>query len=66
MIGVELDAGPGTGGEAMRRLLELGYLTTSGGRERECLVLTPPLTIAEPLLDAAAQAIAATLDALLR
>jgi 4-aminobutyrate aminotransferase/(S)-3-amino-2-methylpropionate transaminase len=66
MIGIELDAGPGTGGEAMRRLLEQGYLTTSGGRERECLVLTPPLTIAEPLLEASTRAIAQTLDALLR
>lgn len=66
MIGIELDAGSGTGGEAMRRLLELGYLTTSGGRARECLVLTPPLTIAEPLLEAATEAVAETLRALLR
>jgi 4-aminobutyrate aminotransferase / (S)-3-amino-2-methylpropionate transaminase / 5-aminovalerate transaminase len=66
MLGIELDAAPGTGGEAMRRLLEQGFLTTSGGRARECLVLTPPLTIAEPLLDAAAHAIVTTLGALLR
>jgi 4-aminobutyrate aminotransferase / (S)-3-amino-2-methylpropionate transaminase / 5-aminovalerate transaminase len=66
MLGIELDAPPGTGGEAMRRLLEQGYLTTAGGRTRECLVLTPPLTIAEPLLDAAADAIATTLGALVR
>lgn len=66
MIGIELDAKPGTGGEAMRRLLEQGYLTTSGGRARECLVLTPPLTIAEPLLESATRAIATTLGSLLR
>lgn len=66
MVAVELDAGPGTGSEAMQRLLEQGYLTTSGGRERECLVLTPPLTIAEPLLEAATRAVAATLGALVR
>jgi 4-aminobutyrate aminotransferase/(S)-3-amino-2-methylpropionate transaminase len=66
MLGIELDAKAGTGGEAMRRLLEQGYLTTSGGREREGLVLTPPLTIAEPLLEAATRAIATTLGALLR
>jgi 4-aminobutyrate aminotransferase / (S)-3-amino-2-methylpropionate transaminase / 5-aminovalerate transaminase len=65
MLGVELDAKPGTGGEAMRQLLEQGYLTTSGGRARECLVLTPPLTIAEPLLEAATHAVATTLRALL-
>jgi 4-aminobutyrate aminotransferase / (S)-3-amino-2-methylpropionate transaminase / 5-aminovalerate transaminase len=66
MLGIELDAKPGTGGEAMQRLLEQGYLTTSGGRVRECLVLTPPLTIAEPLLEGATRAIASTLRALVR
>jgi 4-aminobutyrate aminotransferase-like enzyme len=66
MLGIELDAKAGTGGEAVRRLLEQGYITTSGGRDRECLVLTPPLTIAEPLLEAATRAIAATLGVLLR
>jgi 4-aminobutyrate aminotransferase/(S)-3-amino-2-methylpropionate transaminase len=66
MLGIELDAKPGTCGEVMRRLLEQGYLTTSGGRARECLVLTPPLTMAEPLLEAAARAIATTLGALVR
>jgi 4-aminobutyrate aminotransferase/(S)-3-amino-2-methylpropionate transaminase len=66
MLGIELDAAAGTGGEAMRRLLEQGFLTTSGSRARECLVLTPPLTIAEPLLEAAADAIATTLGALVR
>jgi 4-aminobutyrate aminotransferase / (S)-3-amino-2-methylpropionate transaminase / 5-aminovalerate transaminase len=66
MLGIELDAPPGTGALAMRRLLEQGFLTTSGGRARECLVLTPPLTIAEPLLEAAAHAIVTTLGALVR
>jgi 4-aminobutyrate aminotransferase/(S)-3-amino-2-methylpropionate transaminase len=66
MIGIELEAGAGTAGEATQRLLEQGYLTTSGGRARECLVLTPPLTIAEPLLEAAARAIATTLRSLVR
>jgi 4-aminobutyrate aminotransferase/(S)-3-amino-2-methylpropionate transaminase len=66
MIGIELEAGAGTAGEAMQRLLQQGYLTTSGGRARECLVLTPPLTIAEPLLEAAARAIATTLRSLVR
>jgi 4-aminobutyrate aminotransferase/(S)-3-amino-2-methylpropionate transaminase len=66
MLGIELDAKPGTGGEAMRRLLEQGYLTTSGGQARECLVLTPPLTIAEPLLEGATRAIAATVRSLVR
>jgi hypothetical protein len=34
------------------RLLEHGYIATTGGGAREVLVLTPPLTIAESLLAA--------------
>jgi 4-aminobutyrate aminotransferase/(S)-3-amino-2-methylpropionate transaminase len=57
MIGVELDA-PGAAAKAVRHLLESGYIVTTGGTLREALVLTPPLNIAEPLLDAATRAVA--------
>jgi 4-aminobutyrate aminotransferase-like enzyme len=42
---------------AVRALLERGFLATTGGGRREVLVLTPPLTIAEPLLKAAVPAL---------
>jgi len=64
MLAVELDQ-PGAAGRAAKRLLESGYLVTSGGTTREALVLTPPLTIAEPLIDAAVVAIAAAVRAVL-
>jgi 4-aminobutyrate aminotransferase/(S)-3-amino-2-methylpropionate transaminase len=50
MIGIELD-GPGAATALMFALLRKGYITSTGGGEREVLVLTPPLTIAEPLLE---------------
>ncbi|GMV16200.1 MAG: acetylornithine aminotransferase [Polyangiaceae bacterium] len=52
MVGIELDARPGGAVELMRSLLGVGYITTSGGGSREALVLTPPLNIAESLLEA--------------
>jgi 4-aminobutyrate aminotransferase-like enzyme len=33
-------------------LLARGYITSTGGGQREVLVLTPPLTISEGLLEA--------------
>lgn len=64
MIGI--DAAPLEGGAValQRRLLERGYLTSTGGGAREVLVLTPPLTIAEPLLDAFTDALGAALTEL--
>jgi 4-aminobutyrate aminotransferase-like enzyme len=58
MLGVDFGARPGAAVTAVRALLERGYLATTGGGGREVLVLTPPLTIAEPLLAAATAAIA--------
>lgn len=49
IVGVELASG-GLGLTMFRKLLEHGYLVTVGGRAGEVLVLTPPLTIAEPIL----------------
>jgi 4-aminobutyrate aminotransferase/(S)-3-amino-2-methylpropionate transaminase len=52
MIGLDLGPRPDAATALARALLERGYITSSGGGGREVLVLTPPLTIAEPLLDA--------------
>ncbi len=49
IVGVELSSGA-LGMKMFRKLLEHGYLVTVGGRAGEVLVLTPPLTIAEPIL----------------
>ena len=57
MLGVDFGARPGAAVMAVRALLERGFLATTGGGQREVLVLTPPLTIAEPLLTAATEAV---------
>lgn len=51
MVGVDLGERPGAASLLMRALLEQGYIVSTGGGAREVLVLTPPLTIAEPLLE---------------
>lgn len=48
MVGLELRGG--RGGALQRALLELGYVTSTGGGARDVLVLTPPLTIGEERL----------------
>lgn len=58
MLGVDLGPHPGAAVRVVRALLERGFLATTGGGQREVLVLTPPLTIAEPLLAAATTAVA--------
>jgi 4-aminobutyrate aminotransferase-like enzyme len=49
MIGVDLGPRPGAAVQVQERLLERGYIVSTGGGAREVLVLTPPLTIAEEL-----------------
>lgn len=49
MLGVDLGSSPGAAARAASRLLERGFLTSTGGGEREVLVLTPPLTLPEGL-----------------
>ncbi len=49
MIAIDLGL-RGAASRAARRLLERGYLVSTGGGEREVVVLTPPLTISEALL----------------
>jgi 4-aminobutyrate aminotransferase/(S)-3-amino-2-methylpropionate transaminase len=62
MIGVDLGGGPGSASIAAQRLLERGYIASTGGGGREVLVLTPPLNISEPLLLGAISELAAVLD----
>lgn len=50
MIGVDLGPRPGVASLAARRLLERGYIVSTGGGGREIVVLTPPLNTAESLL----------------
>ena len=50
MIAIDLGDRPGRATKLAVRLLERGYITSTGGGRREVLVLTPPLTIAESLL----------------
>lgn len=51
MIGIDLGARPGAGSALQAKLLERGYITSTGGGKREVLVLTPPLVIDESRLD---------------
>ena len=57
MLGIDLGARPGAALAALRSLLEQGFIASTGGGQREVIVLTPPLTIAEPQLRAATSAI---------
>jgi 4-aminobutyrate aminotransferase/(S)-3-amino-2-methylpropionate transaminase len=58
MIGIDLGAHPGAALAIVRGLLERGFIATTGGGQREVVVLTPPLTIAEVQLEAATGAVA--------
>ena len=51
MIGIDLASRPGRAAAVSRALLERGYLVSTGGGAREVIVLTPPLTVHESLLD---------------
>lgn len=64
MIGVDLGARGGVASVAAQRMLERGYITSTGGGGREVLVLTPPLTIAEAQLHGAVHSLADALRSL--
>ncbi len=51
MIAVDLGDRPGRATQLAQKLLECGYITSTGGGRREVLILTPPLTLGESLLD---------------
>lgn len=50
MLGIDLGGRPGAASRLQRLLLEQGYITSTGGGEREVLVLTPALNIGESAL----------------
>ncbi len=61
MIGIDLGSKPGAATRVARRLLEVGYVVSTGGGNREIVVLTPALNVADTLLDGF---VAAAVDAL--
>lgn len=61
MIGVDLGRTTGAATALAQRLLERGYIVSTGGAGREVLVLTPPLNIAEELLEGFVAALTAVL-----
>lgn len=50
MIGIELGERPSSASAVQRRLLERGYVVSTGGGARDVVVLTPALNVAERLL----------------
>ena len=58
MIGLEVSGGAGRALAIARALLLRGWLVLTGGARGDVLTLTPPLDIAESLLDAFADALA--------
>jgi len=58
MWGVDFAARPGSASRLQQRLLERGYITSTGGGAREVLVLTPALNIDEGVLLRAAAIVA--------
>jgi 4-aminobutyrate aminotransferase/(S)-3-amino-2-methylpropionate transaminase len=63
MLAIDLGPSRVSALQLQRELLAAGFITSLGGGRRECLVLTPALDIAEPLLDAFVAAFAARLRA---
>jgi 4-aminobutyrate aminotransferase-like enzyme len=62
MVGIDLGPRPGAASNLMQALLARGYVTSTGGGKREVLVLTPPLIIAERLLETFLDALPDALD----
>ena len=58
MLGIDLGQSPGVASRLMKGLLGAGYVTSTGGGQREVLVLTPPLNIDEGVLRASVPVIA--------
>jgi 4-aminobutyrate aminotransferase/(S)-3-amino-2-methylpropionate transaminase len=50
MLGIDLGKQPGVASQLMKGLLKAGYITSTGGGQREVLVLTPALNIDEAVL----------------
>jgi 4-aminobutyrate aminotransferase-like enzyme len=50
MIGIDLGARPASAAVVQARLLERGYIVSTGGGMRDVVVLTPPLDVGEQLI----------------
>ncbi len=61
MLALDLGTAPGLSQRLKQRLLERGYIVSLGGGGRESVVLTPPLDIAEGLLEDFARALESAL-----
>lgn len=59
MVGIDMGARPGAAARVMASLLPQGYLISTGGGQREVVVLTPALTISETCLMATVAPISA-------
>ena len=57
LIGIDVGPSAGKAGMICQRLLAKGWIASTGGGTREVVVLTPPLTITDELLDAATLAL---------
>ncbi len=64
MLAIDLGDRPGRATQLASKLLECGYITSTGGGRREVLVLTPPLTLGEALLDGFVDALVPCVGAL--
>lgn len=51
MWGFDVPGGPGSAWTMLQALLRRGYLVSTGGGDRQTVVLTPPLNVEEHLLD---------------
>ncbi|MFO0626314.1 MAG: aspartate aminotransferase family protein [Polyangiales bacterium] len=63
LVGVGLRGGHGRALAVVRALLERGFITLLGGAEGDTLTLTPPMALTEAQSDAFADALRASLDA---
>jgi len=64
MVAIDLGPKAGIAAEAANRLLGSGWITSTGGGQREVLILTPPLTISDHLLMSATNALHQSLSEL--
>jgi 4-aminobutyrate aminotransferase-like enzyme len=64
MLALDLGTAPGLSLRLKQRLLERGYIVSLGGGGRESVVLTPPLDIAEGLLQEFVRALESALGEL--
>ena len=64
MVAIDLGPKAGIAAEAANRLLGSGWITSTGGGQREVLIQTPPLTISDHLLMCATNALHQSLSEL--